>query len=351
MPFLLGIGAVREHEKAIPIAHPDRSIIRPKLEYPTVDVNLTYLSSINKTKGILNHPRRPSLVTIDSFTNKAIESLSHGNLSFLIARVVGVGNFYFTQQYSGEVTADFGIGKCVAANWTKLASEAVDFGAHHSFRIKLRCIGTTIEGYRVDMITNRVSITDATFASGWFGFCQSLEKGGYFSPEWTYLRGSPSNPPKTIAYFEAPIIGSGKEEDPFRAKLPEKIIEDKTLGKRNLLSVSHSSLIPTDTKGYPRNPTTLVRVFDQPDRDSALDLIDTCLKEIEASIGVKKLIKAHAIKRAKEMDPKLTDYDLLLHPSPTRGDIEDLIKHKEKTFEIKLTEEEAIEELKYDKVW
>ena len=356
MPFIIGgVEALREHEKAIPIAHPDRSITHPKLEYPTTDVNFTYLAIIGKARGMEGWRADPGcseFLTTDIFANKAIESLSHGTFSWILARRQATpGNHYEIYQAHGNATTDFCLGKRIGGNGISLGMEAVDFGLHASFRVKIRCIGTTIEGYRVDMITPKISATDTTYANGQFGFSQATDHEDFLLPEWTYLRGSPSNPPKTIAYFEAPITGSGTEEDPYRAKLPEKIIEDKTLGRRNLLSVSHSSLIPTDTKGQPRNTTALVRVFDQPDRDLILDPIDTCLKEIEASTGVKKLTRTDVIKRAKGMDPKLSDYDLLFHPKPTKGDIEGFIKHREKTFEIKLTEEEAIKELKYDKAW
>lgn len=147
------------------------------------------------------------------------------------------------------------------------------------------------------------------------------------------MRATASPQPKPIAYFEVPIVGDGSVENPFRVQMPEEIVTDPKLGKRNLLALTHSALIKTDrATGKPIEYTALVRVFEQPDRDVALRPISACLDALRAMAGVRELTREQAIARAKQLDPDLTDADLLPIPSTApdfKTRLEDYIAHRE----------------------
>ena len=169
--------------------------------------------------------------------------------------------------------------------------------------------------------------------------------------------------PKPAAFFEVPVVGSGTLEDPFRAQMPEEVVVDWSLNptakkkydvlkakgftdeeiailvpevlsvRKNLLALTHSSLIKTDrATGKPVDYVAIVRVFDQPDRGPALRPISKCLNALRAMPGVKELTRDEAIKRAKQIDPDLTDVDLLpISPSSPdfKAVLRDYIAHRE----------------------
>jgi hypothetical protein len=211
---------------------------------------------------------------------------------------------------------------------TQIGSEAVDLTAGLFYDMRLSCSGSTIKVYRVDMTTPKISVTDTFRTDGKWGVMTNY--GTVSDLYWTVrLEAAASPQPKTIGIYEVPIIGSGEIDDPYRPQLPEHLEipsaneldgYDKTLrkaikhnrdGKVNRIAVSWGALIPTHPiTGAPLNPTCIVRVFEQPDRQPHMWKISEALDEIEKAENVKKLDVQQAKKRALEMDKKLKEKDL-----------------------------------------
>ncbi|MEM2459584.1 MAG: hypothetical protein QXG66_05080 [Candidatus Bathyarchaeia archaeon] len=364
-------------------------ITRSQLEYPTVDVSFAYLSAINKLMYTRQATGHAHAQILDSFADLAIEANISGTDNKTYGRWINWANYYYQALDTGQATGDHYLRKYVNGTATFLATESVDLTAGDTFLFKLSILGSTLKGYRDNMTTPRITATDTSFASGKFGV-DMFRKDTFdriTNAYWIWLRAPTSPSPKPIAYFEIPVIGSGTEEDPFRAQMPGEIVVDWSLNplakkkydilkakgftddeiavlvpevltcKRNLLSLTHSSLIKTDrATGKPVEYTAIVRVFDQPDRDPALNPIPKCLDELRAMLGVKELTRDKAITRAKQIDPDLTDVDLLPIP-PSRPDfkavLRDYIAHRESLgVKRELTNDKLMERyLAEDKGW
>jgi hypothetical protein len=273
----------------------------------------------------------------------------------ICGRMSNYQNFYAQTIYGVATTADHIIRKMVAGTLTNIVTEAVDLVTTNIRSLKFSCLGTTLKAYRADLTTPKLTATDTSFASGYFGI-QALDASynRLISPEgflFAKKEAASSSSPQPLAYFEVPIIGDGSLDNPFRAQMPEYIVEDNILGKRNLLAVSHSALIPTDAKtGKPIHGTALIRIFEQPERDSRLYPISKCLDALRAISGVSELARGKAIKRAKQMDDKLCDFDLTI-TSPTKQQISDYVAWRRSVFNIDMTEEQAQYYLASDKGW
>ena len=169
------------HRLKVPLDHPDRSVTRAKLEYPTANVTLAYLGAINKATVLTaNGVHGLFIGTSDSFTDKAFEAVinvggSAGTDTYMKVCVGGrvtthkIYNSYLAGIATGLTTADFGIEKWVGRTRTTLGSEAVDIDVGTDMRIKISISGSTIKGFRVDMTTPKVTVTDTSLASGSFG--------------------------------------------------------------------------------------------------------------------------------------------------------------------------------------
>lgn len=81
---------------------------------------------------------------------------------------------------------------------------------------------------------------------------------------------------QAIAYFKVPIIGSGTDRDPYRAKMPEGLEENPKWGRINKFALTYSALIPTDDKGKPIHDFALVIIFEQSGRQEHLAPVETC---------------------------------------------------------------------------
>jgi hypothetical protein len=218
------------HRYKMPIDHPDGSVTRAKLEYPTVDVNFFYLHAINK--AVFADSGGFGIVTTDAFSDKAVEGgntpASSGWLG-LVARFSDKNNLYGDVVNPSATTADYSIYKLVAGTITGLAIEAVDLSyGGVMYRTKLSCSGTTIKGFRDDMTTPKVSATDTSLSSGSYGTRSFY--GGYaifVLPE--YLRAPSSPSPPAQAIVELGVEGSGKLEDPFRPSTSKNLVEITSL--------------------------------------------------------------------------------------------------------------------------
>jgi len=297
------------------VAYPPQGLVtkpvrRADMEYPTEDVPLSYLGIIGKltTFRCPVNPEHGFVLTSNSFTDKAIETYSCQDLLMTAGRR-SANDYYVQRKATYKTTADHEIKKRFAGTWSVIAAEAVDLDARIWYWWKLSCSGTTIAGYRDDLVTPKISVIDTDIPSGQFGIGGRGDKSGWFYVSVTFLRAPSSPSPRTIGYFEVPIVGSGTIDDPFRAQLPEELERHPRWGPINRLALSHASLIRVGRDGKPIEYVTVVRIFDQPDRQGHLRPIDRCLDALR-EMGAKELTREEAIRRAKELDDKLTDKDL-----------------------------------------
>jgi len=249
----------------------------------------------------------------DSYTDKAIQSYISVGFTDpnypLWGRVTDRNNAYFNIVAVAYGTEDHLLAKMVAGSLTYLAVESVDIGYRDIRSMKLSCSGTTIKSYRADLATPKLTATDTSFSSGYFGVgCNSQDYRRFLSTEcFVYAKvvsaSSPS--PRSIAYFETPITGDGSHEEPFRAIMP-KLIKNGV----NLLALTHSSLIKSLPSGKPKEYRAIVRILEQPERASELKGIPECLDALRALRGVRELSLDEAKREAKLLDDKLTDEDL-----------------------------------------
>jgi hypothetical protein len=348
-------------------------VLRSQLEYPTVDVPLAYLLIIGKLQFAYGTALWQGLfgLTVDNFADKASEAIG-GNYAQAVGRFSDVSNYYAANIDTNKTAQDFQVVKVSAGTGAFLGYEAVDL-SNAPYKVKLSVSGTTLKGFRDDMATPKVSVTDTAFSTGKWGARESSEAWGFYgSFASAFLRSASSPSPKALGFYEVPVVGSGTPEDPFRAQLPELIevpasaeldayppmlkraIQANVGGKVNRLAVSHSALIPTDlTTGKPLYSTCIVRVFEQPDRQPHLYPLKEVLARLETqtAIPIRKLDVTQAIARAKEMDPRLSDFDFYAMPSPSDDEVRKYIEWRRATFGVETRYEDAKHYLESDKGW
>jgi len=218
------------HRFKVPLDHPDRSVTRTKLEYPTVDVSFAYLDSINKLFGA------PAPVwdligarTVDSFTDKAIEGVISDRAMILSLR----GDAEWRNRYTlivdaSRSTKDLYIQRVVNTTTTDLGSEAVDLPSSSSHLCKFSVRGSTLKGYRADLTTPKITVTDTTFSSGYVLVGTGWARLTAFTLAY-FLRAPSSPSAQALAILEVETIGSGSSTDPFRPNMISDLVEIKSL--------------------------------------------------------------------------------------------------------------------------
>jgi len=290
----------------------DLLVTRDIMEYPTEDVNFTYLTIIDKLEFFYGKNWHYDIVTKDSFADKAVEipSCVGDRVCACIARFdPATWDCYWLAIAVLAATEDLELAKVISNVTTFLGKESVDLSGSQAYLLKLSCSGTSIKGYRDGSV--RISVTDTDLSSGRFGFDPDLANRGLNASIMAYLR-PPSSPSlKAKAFFEVPIIGDGTIENPFRPQMPEEIVDHPEFGKVNRLALSYGALIKSVRKtGKPKEYIAIVRIFDQPIRQNHLYDIPKCISALEAISGVKRLKREEAIKRALKLDDKLTEKDV-----------------------------------------
>jgi hypothetical protein len=298
---------------------------------------------------------------------------------------------YWAEIGVARATADVRLYKTVAGTNTILGTEAVDLTAESRQIILLSASGTSIKLARTEGAAwgvnptasvpagdIKISATDTDIASGTMGFC---DVDARYTPA-TYwgacsywgnadivhrlaaiIRSPASSPPEPLAYFEVPVVGSGKlpktpdgdirpvtiwdseeiksQVDPFRVEMPEEIVEIEQpmpkyfenkvnvlrakgwtteeikafmpeafpVERINRLAITSSALIPTDSKGKPTSNTAIVRVF--PSSPEYCHSIEKRIQAIKEMRGVRQLSREEAISLALKMDDKLHIHDLV----------------------------------------
>jgi signal peptidase I len=229
------------HRLRVPIDHPDQSVTRTKLEYPTADVSFAYLASINKTGYVSHYIWGYLVVTGNSFTDKAVwQAVQSNDYPTGVARLQNYMNDYFNFFNLGASTADHRLLKIVNATQTTLATEAVDLDAKGR-GLAISCSGSTINSLRYEMLspidplslptaTATLSATDTSFASGLYGFRflrDTYTHGGSESGS-AWLKAPLSPLPPAQAILELNIEGNGRDT-PFAPSLGKNLVEVSTL--------------------------------------------------------------------------------------------------------------------------
>jgi len=204
---------------------------RDQLEYPTEDVSYSYLAIIGKLTVCPGDPR--VTVVDDVFSDKAVENYAwvDADRFCLWARIQDNKNCYIANIRTSASTSDYQLTKLENGTESTLGSESVDLDTNKFYKLKLSCNGSTLKAYRDDMTTPKITATDTTFASGYFGFLR-WATSDICAPcrlETGWLR-PPSSPiPPAKAVIEVDVIGSGTEDDPYRPSLASEIVEDRDL--------------------------------------------------------------------------------------------------------------------------
>jgi hypothetical protein len=222
------------HRLKMPIDHPDLSVTRTKLEYPTVDVKLIYLAMMDKAVpyGSDGTPHANYYATTDSFTDLAVELWSlrvNDDLYRKLGPVVRLQNAINLYQL-GLTSSYLGLIKRVNDTDTAIATYSLSTSPDTPRQLKLSVSGSTLKGFQADMTTAKITATDTTFASGKFG-CKMPSSSNYYVSDgaWGFASAtlrSPSSPaPQAIAIIETGVRGSGRVEDPFRPLFSENFME------------------------------------------------------------------------------------------------------------------------------
>ena len=205
---------------------PARSISRTQLEYPTVDVTLGYLASISKLVSWGGSALDwGGYRTVDDFTDKAVEGVCFELATLFARQGANNANTYKLGYNSADPTMDFEMFKAVNGTATRIGYEAIDLPANRSYLMRFSVSGSTLKGFRDDLTTPKISVTDTTFASGGFG-----AGGAWNQPfrafAFAYILKAPtSSIPSSQAVVEYPVIGKGTSDDPIRPNMPEELVE------------------------------------------------------------------------------------------------------------------------------
>jgi hypothetical protein len=226
------------HRTAIPIDHPDLSITRAKLEYPTANVKLIYLAMIDKAiaYGVDGTAHANYYATTDSFADLAVELWTlrvYDDSYRKLGAVVRLQNAINLYQL-GLTGSALGLIKRVNDNDTVIAAYTLSTGVDVPRLLKLSVSGSTLKGFQANIATPKITATDSTFASGKFG-CKMPSSSAYYISDgaWGFTSAtlrSPSSPsPPAQAIVELDVEGSGKPSDPFRPLLSKNLAEITSL--------------------------------------------------------------------------------------------------------------------------
>jgi len=179
------------------------TITRDKLEYPTEDVSFAYLTAIDKIKIVPKNVIEEFILATDVFTDKGVGMMVHRVVN-LMGRFIDAGNFYMCTIYIGLTTQDFLIYKKVGGIDTTLGYEAVDL-ANEVFDGKFTISGSSLVGYRVDLTTPKISVTDTEFTSGRYGSGPQAAGHGIRDHHPLRLIAPSSSSPPALAVIEVPV--------------------------------------------------------------------------------------------------------------------------------------------------
>jgi hypothetical protein len=230
------------HRLKVPIDHPDSSVTRGKLEYPTVDVSFAYLASISKAKYVTERAYGYLVLARDAFADKAVWCAVQVNAyPTLHGRLQDYYNFYDDGYNPGASAGDHYLEKIVAGSGTRLATEAIDID-YKGRGLALSCSGSTIKSLRYELTSAvdplslptanaTISATDTSFASGYYGFKHLRETASHGGSESgsAWLKAPLSPLPSAQAILELNVGGSGRLGDPYEPSMGRSLAEISTL--------------------------------------------------------------------------------------------------------------------------
>ena len=212
------------HRTTVPIDHPDRSVTRVKLEYPTVDVNIIYLIAIGKGTYFRTNVDWSGHGTLNSFVDRAIEGFifdANAPVNGSFQRIFG-GNAYLTTVNSSYSTQDLLQYKLSGSSAVVIGYEAVDLTPNRSHHVKTSWTGSTCRVYREDMSTARFSAVDSSIVVGRWGMGSAWNRGNALADGWLRAPSSTLRPVKAVAEFN--VEGSGEFGDPYRPAVSRNLV-------------------------------------------------------------------------------------------------------------------------------
>jgi len=230
------------HRLRTPIDHPDLSVTRAKLEYPTVDVSFTYLASIDKVVYGAHNGWGVVILARSVFADKAVFSACQVYaFPTNVARWQDKMNSYYNYYNPAASAADHVLCKFVNGIVTALATEVIDID-NAGRGLALSISGSTLKSNRYELSTavdplslptpnGSISATDTSFASGYFGFKPLRETypHGGGSSAGAYLKAPLSPAPPAQSIMEVGVEGTGRLDDPYRPSMSRSLVEIETL--------------------------------------------------------------------------------------------------------------------------
>ena len=260
------------HKLRIPIDHPNLSVTRTKLEYPTTDVSFAYLSAINKTVYGRVGSQGYVILVRDSFTDKAVWAGVQVNATPMIyGRYQNNANTYHNSLNPGGASTDHLLYKVVNNSWTNISTENIDIN-NAGRGLAISCSGSTIKSLRYEVTTTldplalpapdgTISATDTSFTNGFFGFQflrENYPHGGSESGSaWLKAPLTPLPPAQTI--IEMDFDGNGSIEEPFKPSFTKSLVEIKDLsGLPDFLYLEAKKYETLINKGFTEDEIKLI---------------------------------------------------------------------------------------------
>jgi len=213
------------HRLKTPIDHPDLSVIRSKLEYPTEGVSFAYLTAIDKVViPAVSGAVFPFVQTVDAFADRGMRYNACGERSRGHGRVSG-SNYYGHSLDYGLTTQDHHISKYVNGVDTTITYEAVDLDRNTTYYLLFSISGSTLKGFRNDLTTPKISATDTAIAGGGWSPPIGWSDSAGAEVNLTARLVAPSSPsPPALGVLEVDLEGSGKPEDPYRPAMSKNLV-------------------------------------------------------------------------------------------------------------------------------
>jgi hypothetical protein len=252
------------HRLKTPIDHPDLSVTRAKLEYPTINVKMVYLVAIGKTT-IARDIIKDCIFTIDSFADKAISNLlqvgavTGDSRGIINARRTSTPNLYRSVMFAPYSTSDFMIQKYYGGALSNLATEAIDLTAEEQFTVTFSISGSSLKAWRQSIrdltASPTLTATDTAIASGQWGG----RNDAFFSELLSPL----SKLQQPVVIMETKVAGTGSSEDPYRPLL----LQEPTQDGRDLSAVTWGAFEFSE-----KSPTNIIMIYgDNPYKPNAIE--------------------------------------------------------------------------------
>ena len=155
------------------------TITKDKLEYPTENVNIWYLAFIDKaeSRGYRCNTPLYGLFTKDAFVDKALDAYMTGacccdndaRAEFCDDRFSTACQRYSQYANVTKSTMDHLVEKCASGGTTTLGSESVDLEQRYYYRFVFSVEGSSLNAYRDDLTTPKITVTDSELSSGRWG--------------------------------------------------------------------------------------------------------------------------------------------------------------------------------------